>query len=399
MPAWHVGFCMAAALLAGSLAASSQAESEQPDCDAVCDALDSGVEQWRASVEFRCHYSYRQGSAKTREAALRGAFGSEAGRADKEEKATGVFCKRGDEIRLSMDFGRPPHVWTSKSGVTTATNFSFDEVSSRDLFLTYNPPYEDSVGSAMFSERPDRKSGKLWSGPYMQGQLNPFSFGGGIEGSPIRSFAKDFGGGDAIERSYEKVDAERIVVTLIRTSRSGQVTKRMTFWTGASPPVIERVDTMSRSMQPDRQSESTAIASRFVQCGGGMMARCVRTASGPVVPVGGSEPLWIAKEWISDDLGDKPPGDEDFIVTIPASVPVGGLKHPPSRGQVRHLDLAKVRPEDLVTDFSQPVGEQPAPPETVVPSWVRYTLAVLSAVVLTFLVLVIRRARRRAAAC
>jgi hypothetical protein len=78
-----------------------------------------------------------------------------------------------------------------------------------------------------------------------------------------------------------------------------------------------------------------------------MMASLVREAAGPIVPVGKSVPMWVGKEWVSDDLGKELPTHEDFVIALDPSVSVSGIKNPPSIGTRRFLDLSKYGLDDL----------------------------------------------------
>jgi hypothetical protein len=88
------------------------------------------------------------------------------------------------------------------------------------------------------------------------------------------------------------------------------------------------------SEDPDRKTtvETVTNATKFVKCGGGMMARCLRYAAGPVIPQGAASPVWVAKEWIFEDLGQRLPTDEDFVVTIP---PTGASTFFPTGSKAR----------------------------------------------------------------
>lgn len=62
---------------------------------------------------------------------------------------------------------------------------------------------------------------------------------------------------------------------------------------------------------------------------------------------GENAPQWLAKEWVSDDLGSRLPTAEDFVVTIAKDAAIVGLRDPPPPGTVRRLDLSAIRLEDV----------------------------------------------------
>ncbi len=370
--------------------------AEGTDAESVFQVLDAGVEKWRFGVEFRCHYKYRQGTASSRDEALRGEFGAAAGKPGDENTATGVFHKRGGQLRLSVDYGRPPDDATGRGTGEVVTNCSFDEVSSPQLYLQYIPKYGKVGNSVNVWKRPERESGKLQAGPSMGAVLDPFVFGGGVTGSPLTAFAPRPAFQETVRRSLEKMDSDHIVAVMIRTGKGGNMdTRRVAFWTAHSPPVIERIEEVAQVANGQQRVETLTQGSRFVQCGGGMMARCVRRLAGPLLPRGGSRPVWVSEEWISDDLGERMPTDEDFAVTIPPSVAVSGLKKPPPVGSARTLELAKYTIDDLITNFSAPVDLTAKPADEGARSGWREALPWLIAAVLVILVAAVGSRWRR----
>ncbi|MGQ9575049.1 MAG: hypothetical protein ACUVUC_07000 [Thermoguttaceae bacterium] len=95
-----------------------------------------------------------------------------------------------------------------------------------------------------------------------------------------------------------------------------------------------------------------AVASDFVACPGGMVARVVRHVNQTVYP----DKPWFVGEWVSEDLGKRLPTDADFVITIPQSVRISGLKpdRTPRPGTVRTIDLSKISLDDLDEAYLTP---------------------------------------------
>ena len=331
------------AAIAMLLPASTRADS----VDSTIEVLDAAVEKWRHEVEFRSHFTFRQGIATSKAEGLEGKFGSRIG--NSEDKATGMFHKLGSRLRQSLDFGREPDDATlGKTGGVYA-NVSSDRMSTDRLGLDYLPKYGNFGDSVNIYRRPDNDSGLLKAGMGGDG-FDPFAFGGGVQGHPLTSFKARPGFQETIEKSVARSDPEHIEVTMIRRGKgNSEQIHRVLFSTVHSPPVIEKVEDVGKDSRghPPIEVVSVAVASDFVKCGGGMMARRLRRVGGPLKPSDQAKRVWVVQEWFSDDLGERLPTDEDFVVTIPPSTHVIGLKSPPPKGKERKFDLAKIRLDDV----------------------------------------------------
>ena len=369
--------------------------AQSRDSDATADAidvLDAAIEEWRFGVEFRSHFTYRQAVVASKSDGLTGRFGTEIPDSA-TDKATGVFHKRGETMRFSLDYAKPPDAATPQGDVVT--NYSFDGVTSGQLWLEYLPSYGEYGNTVRLSAKPESQSATLVGGPSGNAVLNPFAFGGGVHGSPLRQFAVQTAGQDPVDTSVVKTDADHLSVVMTRAKEGGSTeTMRVTFWTAPSPAVIERIETVSDNPEPRQRVESVAEASEFVQCGAGMMARRVRSVAGPLVPLDSTRAVWVVHEWVSEDLGNRPPTDDDFLVSIPPSVHVVGLREPPPPGAVRTLDLTEINPDDLATDFLKPVTEQPAGETTRRPGGL-FSVLITTILLLALLFCVLMRHRSR----
>jgi hypothetical protein len=245
-------------------------------------------------------------------------------------------------------------------------------VVSAEVALNYLPRYGAVGDSVTVSERPVAERTRIRIGLQGEHSLNPYFFGGGTDGRPLTSFVAKANRGETITRSVHTRDPLHTDVTMIRKGVDGSVhTRLVTFNTSVTPPVIERVTDTEEASRTGRKLESLTAAYDFVPCGGGMLARTVRQVSGPFPDPQGKADNWLASEWTSDDLGATAPGPDDFLVKIPETTRVHGLKSPPPTGTARTLNLAKIhaedliRPEDATTPLTAESGATvPGPPSS-----------------------------------
>lgn len=335
------------AVLAGCAGSGVAAEAMAPG--KLIEVLDAAIGQWRSGAELRCRYTFRQGFATSKEAALKGEFGSRVGKPNEEDRATGVFCKLGQRMRMSAEYSRSPDVVQQANWGVTVSNISFDETSTADLFLSYTLPAGSDPGRVAILRRPETDHGLEVAGPVSRGVLNPFSFGGGEAGSLSRMYAPRLEFAEQVEFLPAPADANHLAITIARTSPGRhRLVARVAFWQGAAPAVISKIEEdLDATPAGGRRTERVVVGSEFVQCGRAMMARVVRSAAGPMQLPGENAPQWLAKEWVSDDLGSRLPTAEDFVVTIAKDAAIVGLRDPPPPGTVRRLDLSAIRLEDV----------------------------------------------------
>ncbi len=338
---WQFYLRSAVLIVAGLLAGTDVLANE---ADTLCDVLDAGVEKWRIGLEFQCHFTFRKGVAYSQQEGLNGKFGLAVGKPKDEDKMVGTFAKLGEKVRLFVDYGRPPRDATGKGTSKSVTDVTCDMVTMNGLYLNYWPRYEKFGGTAEIAKNP--KPGPSFDQNGLFTIETPFSFGGGIGGSPLTAFGPSSCGPGTLERSIVKPDSEHITVVLtLKRSDGGIQTRKVTCWTAVSPAVIQRIEDLSDNGK--RHIEGVSIASQFVQCGKGMMARDLLSVTGPLTAIGASTPTWVVHHWTSEDLGQRSPTDDDFIVTIPPSVTVVGLKKPLPTGTERKLNLANYTVSDL----------------------------------------------------
>lgn len=342
---WGRNFMSRLTLLLWSLAMMTPlvcCAEESSEADRVVSALIAAIAEWREQVEFACRFTYRESFVHTREIGLTGEWGSRVGKAEEENRAEGVYCKRRDQIRLAMDYGRPPDVTASRDGSGShRTNESFDEVSVGQLSALFAVQRGVSKDMVRVVERSSEADSAYRSGPMDNVSYpNPFNWGGGRDGSELVRL------GQRSSKSVETVDSEHLAVTMVLGGESTSTTTyRLVFWMKPTIPVIVRKEIVER-LGGETKFESVGIASDFVKCGAAMMARRIRYVGGPVTDIRSNESGFLTKEWWSSDLGDRPPNDEDFVITIPSGVEVKGLRDLPTRFPWR-LDLSELKVSDL----------------------------------------------------
>jgi len=300
-------------------------------------ALEAAWKTWKSSVEFKGEYVLREGNAATKELALEGRFGSQAGNPKAENYATGVFIKLGDRMRYSQEY--KVHSDLKKNG---GVERFFDEISTNALSL--QSEFKGGQLSATVIPRPDNLAGVVVSGTWMLTAFHPFSAGVKLDGT-LKDFLDARPGIDekVVSASIVKPDASHIEIQVVKTfEKADTLAHHCRFRTDVVPPVIERIEIIGSDLQSRNVKQECVVSFEdFVQCKGGLMPRCVRKAFGPIVPVGKDRPVWIADEWKSNDLGETTPTENDFVYIAPEGSSIVGLnaKVPIVDGKY-HLDLA-----------------------------------------------------------
>lgn len=337
---------------------SSSEYDVDPDVAEMMSVFVAAIHQWRDAVEFCCTFTYRQAWVASRE----DAEDALAGRwPEDEERTTGVHHKQGDRVRLRWDRGRPPVATDVAGGGVVFSEVSFDEVSVGPLMLAHRKRYGVQRDVIWVTPRPDRPDAMYRAGPTDGSgvHLTPFGAGGGRGGimSPLEYLPKrirDRGG--RFRCRVRREDPDRVLFHMEGAWTNGEMehqrSVRVTFWTRPALPVIERVDMLTR-FGDDAPTEYTLLLSDFVECGGGMMARRIEGVSGPYPPPANApegqphDKPWLAREWVSRDLGERDPQPDDFVVSVPADVEVRGLRSRPPRGEPLTIDLSQLTLDDL----------------------------------------------------
>lgn len=321
---------------------ASAVPAPNPSTEATIAALVKGLEQWRNDVRFRSTYRFRQGYAKAVEAGLRdGVDPSIKEPAGGVFEATGVFHKKDNLMRFSLDYGQPPVPVqpppggpAPPPGGRAVRNVSYDEVTNGRIQVRYHPGASgdnvivgrrrpEVIGAGQLSQT---ESNPLY--PYQNPRFDPFTLW-------------DLGAGQLpAGREVVTVDDSHRAVVLSQDGAWKQ-SRRVLFQTKPAPAVITQI--VEVTTRPNGKASETHIRlSDFRDCPGGRVAR-------RVVTVGTNEGgRVVVREWVSNDLGDVPPTNTDFVIRIAENTSVGGYRQAPPRGaNDRRIDISTITEDDL----------------------------------------------------
>lgn len=193
---------------------------------ALIDVLGQAIEQWRAGVEFRSTFTYREGAMESREPGLTGEYGSRVGKPNDEVKAVGVFHKLGRQVRVSLQWAKPSG--RSSDGTQLITSASFDSVTTERLYLHcwgLEPGADVTIGA-----RGGEDVGRVFSSTHGGAYDNAFSLSE-VARSLLEKYGPRKGYPETGEVSVRKSDAEHLVVTLTHKEQDGsRYVARVTFW-------------------------------------------------------------------------------------------------------------------------------------------------------------------------
>ena len=322
-------------------------------------SLRSAVQRWYEEISFRCTFQLRSGMANSTAEALRGEVDSKLGSSYSRCVCRGEFQKLGPKMRCAIDFQSPGFRSGPRRGEITLEPV---EEATNGLVLAQRFLRRSEI----FGEEARVAKVELWRKPQGQALLaGPMSGAAILPLIPMRSTAEQPFESLQVE-DVRAIDGEHVEVlcTGRQQGRNRRIdymetrNRRVIFWTKPVPPVVERIEEhIERTSLEGRtrvvgRDEIHAILSDFKGCPGGMVARRVRY-------VEQSEGLrakrWKLEEtgvrmleWSSDDLGDQPPTDADFMMSIPSDVRLVGLREVLPPGTARRLDLSKFGPRDVV---------------------------------------------------
>lgn len=305
--------------------------------DAVVDELRSQHAEWRRQVQFQSTYRLRQGFAKD----IEDVFDGEPFRQVARE-TRGVFNKMevegGELFRVSAEHEELAD--TTDPDIPADLLFHAhgpqDEVTWSDLKLEFCPS-DERAGLTRMSENPRQNV------PIARLQISPLNPFPGFDRDPLAGAA--ILGGEA-EFQTQSPDDETTVVTitskLVSDDDSYTQTNVVELWTRPELPVVRRIHRRIVDGNGDLYLERDARLSEFHRCSGGMVARRVLFAD----RFRGLKESVRVTEWVSSDLGDRAPVEDDFAVRIPADISVNGVVLPPAAGRERRLFI-----RDLVPTF------------------------------------------------
>jgi hypothetical protein len=213
---------------------------------------------------------------------------------------------------------------------------SYDEVTNGRIQVRYHPgPSGDNVIVEL--RRPD----VIGAGQLSQSAMNPLYPYRNPRFDPFKLW--DLGGASGqqpIKREVTAVGEGQTEVTLTQDGAWKQ-SRRVRFRTAPGPAVLTEIVEVTPPPQ-GKTTETHIRLSDFRNCPGGPVAR-------RVVSIHLRENGRVAvREWVSTDLGDRPPADADFVIRIGPTTTVGGYRNAPPRGaDDRRIDITVITKEDL----------------------------------------------------
>lgn len=377
--------CVVLSLVAGHARAD--------DVMTTIEALEAGMAQWRESVNFYGTFLTRRGaeSEVTFEDALAGRFGAAIGAA--EDRGKGVVVKLGRFLRTSVTWDRPPHYNRRNSSGVIVSRVSAECVGCPEFFFDYrtNPEF---AGEIRVYRRTKQDLGVLRAcgiGPLV---VDPFSFHGGDAHRPISGLFE--GDGAKLMKAEARVEGAHIVLRL-ELERARRSMRTLWFSRDYSPPLLIRQETVTYNADGSIAVRSEMRAENIVPVQGGSMASVVRFAMGPVRDTRG-EMTYVCEVWVSEDLGRRPPSEDDLAVEIGPEIEIIGLRNAPPPGKRRRFALNQYTVEDLQEPEEGPVAvPRRAPPALPAPpsKLPRPIMVILGAVCVAAVGALIWRARRR----
>jgi len=324
------------------------------------EALDAGVEEWRRRVNFFCRYAMHVGCSHTFEDGWTGRSWDEAG----GDRGSGVLVKLGDFMRASARWEQPPRVSQDAGPAAYVSRPWFECVGAPDLYFVYQMGRTETPHAQVLRRQADH-AGPLYACSFDMAS-GPFFFHGGDTGRPI---AKFFDGSyprpdtPGVEVSV-KTEGNQLVVRLVRPARrgDGHIRRTLSFSLEYTPPLLVRVEGVAEHADRAQGMRSVSQAERIVAVQGGHLASAVRTVMGPVRATDGRD-YFIYSHWESEDLGQRPPTEEDLVVELGPEVEIVGLKNPPPVGKPRRFFIKDYSLADLEQiDPTRPWPGTTAPP-------------------------------------
>lgn len=385
-----VCFAMAPALID-----PNGAELSPKDGADVQAGLAAGLEDWQSRIAFRSEFTVQIGSAAPFDSSR-----IEDARFDPKAEiieAHGILNKRGQVVHSRYDFVKSwvPFTQPLPDGQLNPGGLAFqfvprDEVATGDVCLVYIKACKRDQRTLGNQVNVQAREPQFRNGPFVNRTqwIDPLSLG-------VISVRRLFDldpmsiGDNEISRHVSKGADGRINV-VVDASKSGISQHRelsFKMW-GATPLLERRVD---RSTTTAGTSEEQVVFTDYHSCDGGCAARKVIATTHSWVATSKRETFALTK-WVSEDLGNQSPTDEDFIVTVPESATVIGTNDvPPASDGMRRFDIRKFTEAEVWPAVKAPAAKSSGD-STKFP-WTH--IVVVNIVICSLFVLVFWRMRRR----
>lgn len=337
-------WCPIACVLFALTVSPTNAESDLE----TLEVLSEGLRAWSNASSFVASYEVKTERASTMEQAVAGNYDRRGGEPENPDLATqqGKICKLGSLVRYTeffeggpQEIGPPPgHI--AKPGVRYFRNRAHDEVTDGRLQIRYTPAKDDGGGKLFIETRDDRLGASVFAGPSTKGSLSPFGLSGTMASEVLDKIRRDVEQGADLKIDRKRSDGYVEVTSTSEKAGSTKVT-RAVIWTQPELPVLTEYEISSR--RNGKTSTARYLMSEFVDCGPSKIARTVKR----ITSTGADRPLRV-QVWHSPDLGDREPVKADFVVTVPKTVSLGGVKAlPPSALSDGSFDITQFSEANL----------------------------------------------------
>lgn len=346
--------CMTAEV---AMAQSSNATSTS---EVALDAYRAAIDEWETAAELACTFQYRQTFAKTFDDALHGRWDDTLGPGGAAVNAQGAFYKMGRLVRYRLDYPDPPALAkgaadTRPAGVSPPqlilTRVSFDESSNSEIRSSYHFPHGAARGLNLIRFDPHPGARAYVAGILSSTMLHPLNPLANAKGIVLELWSL---GGDPESHTVDltDVDPERIQFTLECHDGTPRQQRIVTLWKAPTLPVVESITERYLTADGHTSSEKRTVLSRFVNCNDVMVAsRVLRMKRS------GDDPVQVSS-WISHDLAQRAPRDNDFVITVQPDTTVIGLSRLPRvEDGVRAFDMTRLRTTDVREQHNMPSPE------------------------------------------
>jgi len=321
----------------------------------LVDTLAAAITTWQSRVEFYCTFKVQEATAVSLDDAREGRL------TDVKDLYHGVYAKRDNLVRLSLDYGHPP-IQVSKNETTEG---SVDEVTDGTVALTFVPRHRAQPADDYITVSPFRDDvlprGSPVPGAASSGVLNPLLVFSNPKRPNLLNYYQSLqeGGEDVLIEAGSKDDAHMEVrVMQVTPDYTNKIT--IVFWMEPSIPVVTR-GSIEQTLADGTTLSDETLKEDFVEVEGGIVPRTVRGYA----TTGQAKQDFKVWVWRSDDLGDRMPTDEDFRIKIRDGARIHCLKPesvPAADGGYRTFDIQKITLHDIMPDCLG--GAIPLPPKS-----------------------------------
>lgn len=352
---------------------ASPVATRLPDEEAgvLIDALQAGIQQWKQDVSIRSTYTYRMGVASLPVDLDTGNITP----VQVSRVARGVLYKLGRKERISITYDGGLQVQPANGndgfvqGAFNGMNSPREIVSDGEIQIEYHPlslvdvdgktiPFDDKASISRLDGKDPASALRGHGIPLL---VTPLLLTKLYARTLDRLDFADVSQTEMARSQVIRLEDDEVEVVVEGQTSHGEQSARLVFWMTPSPPVIKSF------VRKIGDSEERCVFADFRECPGGFFPRQMTltvhspNSSGPV----------MFKEWTSTDLGDQEPTPSDFVLTLPATTRIRGLRVlPPVKNGVRQLNIdtideieVAVRPQNAadIIDPSQPPRQVASP--------------------------------------